>query len=61
MFLENQFKADMALPRLPDPDEDPRIMLPRMDKLRAGRAITIGVPLSMCLWGALYLIWKFVL
>jgi hypothetical protein len=60
MFMENQFKADMTLPRLPDPEENRDLQIPRVDKLRAGRAIVLGVPLSLALWGLIFLIWKLV-
>ncbi len=53
----NQFKAHEERPPSPEGAQSAGRSKPRSDKLRAGRAIVLGVPLALLLWGVLYLIW----
>ncbi len=57
-MFRKQLKADTGLPRPHKMERGLEVSRPGMNKLRASRAIVLGVPLSLCLWGLLYLIWK---
>ncbi len=59
-MFRKQINADAGLERSHKIERRSELSRPGMDKLRPGRAIVLGVPLSLCLWGLLYLIWRFV-